>query len=281
MKIDKLVEDIKKMYEGYGHIDDSKARDQVLYGNTDQECTGVVVSCWASVGVIEEAIEKGANLIISHEALFWNHGDHTEWLEESNNKTYLKKKELLEKHNIVVWRNHDYVHSGINIEGAGVVDGIFYGMAKELGWTNNIEKTEGIMFNPRSFELEETTVEDIANLFIDRLNVNGVKVIGDLNQKVKRISIIPHILGDDNEVIKIVEKEDYDLLLAMELIDFTFTEYIHDTSLLGLNKSIMTIGHFNLEEPGMKFMSEYLSDKFTDLDVSFVASGDMYQYVTK
>ena len=42
----------------------------MLYGNVDQECTGIVTSCWASVDVIKYVIEKGANLIISHEALF-------------------------------------------------------------------------------------------------------------------------------------------------------------------------------------------------------------------
>ena len=72
-----------------------KQRDKVLYGNVDQECTGIVTSCWASVDVIKYVIEKGANLIISHEALFWNHGDHQEWLEESKNKCLFRKKKTI------------------------------------------------------------------------------------------------------------------------------------------------------------------------------------------
>ena len=113
MKINQMIENIKKYHKGYGTIDEATTRDQILYGDANQECTGVVTTCWASVDVIRFAIEKGANFIICHEALFWNHGDHTDWLEESKNEVYLEKKQLLDDHGIVVWRNHDYIHSGI------------------------------------------------------------------------------------------------------------------------------------------------------------------------
>ena len=63
MKISTIIENMKKYHKGYGTIDEEKTRDKVLYGNVDQECTGIVTSCWASVDVIEYAIEKGANLI--------------------------------------------------------------------------------------------------------------------------------------------------------------------------------------------------------------------------
>ena len=65
---------------------------------------GIVTTCWASVDVI------------CHEALFWNHGDHQEWLMESQNETYKLKKQLLDETCIVVWRNHDYIQSGDNYE---------------------------------------------------------------------------------------------------------------------------------------------------------------------
>ena len=137
MKINTIIENMKKYHKGYGTIDEDKTRDKVLYGNINQECTGIVTSCWASVDVIKYAIEKGANLIISHEALFWNHGDHQEWLEESKNSVYLEKRKLLDDHQIVVWRNHDYIHSGIPYNG-DYIDGIFLGLAKKMGWEDKL-----------------------------------------------------------------------------------------------------------------------------------------------
>lgn len=104
MKIDQVIQEIKNYYRGTlsdgTPIHDATSRDQVLYGNVDQVCTGIVTTCFASVDVIKSAIEKGANLIICHEALFWNRGDRTDWLKD--NKIFMAKTELMESHNIVV-----------------------------------------------------------------------------------------------------------------------------------------------------------------------------------
>ena len=134
MKISEVIQKMKQYHRGTVRgepIDEATTRDQILYGNPDQECTGIVTTCYASVDVIRKAHASGANLIISHEALFWNHGDHTDWLEAAQNKTFLAKKQLLEETGMVVWRDHDYIHSGVPMNG-GYVDGIFHGVMVTL-----------------------------------------------------------------------------------------------------------------------------------------------------
>ena len=37
MKINTIIENMKKYHKGYGTIDEEKTRDKVLYGNADQE----------------------------------------------------------------------------------------------------------------------------------------------------------------------------------------------------------------------------------------------------
>mgnify|MGYP000677080005 FL=1 len=39
MKIEMIIEKIKNSYKG-DNIDNSKTRDQILYGTADSECTG-------------------------------------------------------------------------------------------------------------------------------------------------------------------------------------------------------------------------------------------------
>lgn len=75
MKISEVIEICKRNCKGYGIIDDNKTRDQVLYGEIDKECTGIVTTVFASYDVIKQASELGANLVITHESCFWNHGD--------------------------------------------------------------------------------------------------------------------------------------------------------------------------------------------------------------
>ncbi len=45
---------------------------------------------------------------------------------------FTAKEKLLRENKIVVWRDHDYIHSGIPYKGE-YIDGIFLGMAHKMG----------------------------------------------------------------------------------------------------------------------------------------------------
>lgn len=220
----------------------------------------------------------GANLIICHEALFWNHGDHTDWLQKTNNSAYLARIELLKDAGVTVWRNHDHIHSKIPY-GGRYVDGIYYGFAKELGWETYIK---GLPEFPMTFDIPQHSAREIIHLFMERLNYDGLKVIGSLeNDNVRRVYIAPHIIpgsvGDD--LIRKIQRDQIDLIIGQECVDFTVTEYVRDCGELGINKTMIIPGHFNTEEPGMKFFAEYYHSCINpEIPCSFVKAGDMYHY---
>lgn len=279
MKIIDVVNNIKKYHRGIGFdgkpIDEAKTRDKILYGNPEVECSGIVTTCWASVDVINEAVNLGANLIICHEALFWNRGDHYDWLIEEGNQTFLAKQELLDKHGIVVWRNHDYIHSGIPLNG-GWTDGIFYGVAKILGWQKFIVEKE----KPMLYQIPATPLKDVVELFKEKLDLQTIRILGNENTMVKRVAIGGHIQGGDNALITRVDKEEIDLVISLELIDYTFSEYVRDSGMLGRNKAIMALGHFNAEEPGMEYMVNWLDEAIGEhIEATYVKSGDMFRYL--
>lgn len=276
MDIKEVIEKMKGYHKG--GFDDETAKDKVLYGDIHQECTGIVTSTWASVDVIKEAAEKGANLIISHEALFWNRGDHTDWLTKNHNKTYLDKKKLLDDKGIVVWRDHDYVHSGIPQVDGTFVDGIFYGMFQELGWSEFSFDTDPMF---AVIEIPETSVSDLTQEIIKKGNLNGARIYGKKDTCVRRIAIPYHILGAAQDEINYIDEHDIDMILAMEMVDFTLSEYIRDSNMLKKDKCMLSIGHFNLEEFGMKYMVRYIPEALgTDqIPCSFIQSGDMYEYI--
>ena len=282
MQIQKVIDKLKAYHKGEWEgkqIDEETTRDKVLYGNPYQECTGIVTTCWATIDVIKKAALQGANLIIAHEALFWNHGDHTDWLQEEENSTFLAKKKLLDETGIVVWRNHDYIHSGIPLKDGSFTDGIFYGVASKLGWIPYITKA---VHNPMSFTIPKTTVQELADFLIQRLRLNGVKIIGNKNSIVERVRIPFHVLGDARDTIQEADREDINCFLTMEIVDFTLAEYIRDSSMLGMDRAIIGMGHFNLEEPGMEYMTTYLPAAIqADIPCSYIQSGDMYAYITK
>ena len=293
MTIQEVIDRIKKYSRGVSEdgtpINDETTRDQVLFGTTDKECTGIVTTCFASVEVIRKAKELGANLIISHEALFWNHGDHTDWLEEDQNKVYLRKKALLLEDGITVWRDHDYIHSGLPNGKGGWYDGIFKGFLYETGLLENYVPKIGSSVQYRGMPLElrfenGITVKDLAKKIIDGAGLNGIRTIGNPDTVVHKVAIPMHQIGfADKQTISAINKNDIDCLITMELIDYTTNEYMRDGMMLGDPKAILAVGHFNVEEPGMKYMLQWLPEALetADIPMTYVQSGDMNTFILK
>lgn len=278
MKISVVIEKLKNYFRGGDGIHPETMPDGVLYGTTDRECTGIVTAQWPSVEVIKKAKELGANLIITHERLFWNHGEHTDWLAEDKNKTYLGKRKLLESSDITIWRCHDYVHSGIPLQDGSYCDGIFYGLVKELGWEQYLVKNSEMVVE---LNLPETTVEEVAKYVIKKLKLRGSRVLGNPHNKVTKVAIPFHVMGEARKEISFANDHNVSLYLTAELIDYTLSEYVRDSSQLNFDKSILALGHFNLEEPGMNYMATYIPKAIGEaVPCQFVKSGDMYHYVT-
>lgn len=282
MKISEAIQSIKAYHRGTSRgepIDPAKTRDQILYGDPERELTGVVTTCFASYEVIAKAIDAGANLVICHEALFWNHGDHTDWLQD--NKAFQAKAALLESGGVVVWRDHDFIHSGIPLPDGSWADGIFYGLMKVLGWEDYLLPEEG-SDQPCKFLLPPTTVEGLGRELMDKLPLNGIKVIGALDSPVRKVWLPGHIMGfHDNDILQAMDREEIDALIVFECTDYTVAEYVRDATQSGRAKTILAVGHFNTEEPGMRYMIEYLPGILGQIPCQFIPSTDMYQFLTR
>ena len=261
-------------------IEGATTRDQVLYGDINQECTGIVTCIWATTDVIRRAQELGANLIVAHEALFWNHGDSREAV--AGNRTFEAKCELLDTWGGAVWRCHDYIHSGVPLgKNGSLVDGIFYGFGWKMGW---LDKTVDDSY--MRYRIDKNSAFGLAHEIVEKLGLNGTRLIGDAKATVSSVEIPMHIMGRDNDEIAHIDADGVDCILAMEFIDFTVSEYLRDASMLGQGKCAIHMGHFNGEEPGMEYMAEWLPDILAkngggEVPVVFVPMGDTYQYVIR
>lgn len=290
MLISEVIQGIKDYCGGMNHIgagmdpvpiDEATTRDKILYGNPDQECTGIVTCIWATTDVVRRAQELGANLIIPHEALFWNHGDHTDVI--AKNRTYLAKKALLDEWGGTVWRCHDYIHSRVPIdEGGAMVDGIFYGFAHKVGWLDYRVGDKGFALD---YEIPEMSGRELASYLVGKLGLNGTRITGDPEARVRRVRLPMHIFGAplDTDILNAVDSDEVDCLVTMEMVDFTTCEYIRDAGMLGQGKCAITIGHFNVEEPGMEYMPNWIPAAIgtDEIPATFVPMLDTYQYVTR
>jgi len=269
----KISELLAKLEAYHTPLDESRRTcDGIIYGNPEQECIGVVTTCCSTAAVIRKAAEMGYNLIITHEPTFFDGWDETDWLQEDT--VYQAKKKLLDKTDIVVYRNHDRLHGDSP-------DGIFSGLIRSLRWEKYTVDMGSKVFGYR-FLLPETTVADVARHVADTMHIDGIRILGDPAMKVTRVGIAAHFLGTDvdRHGIGFVNDFDCELLIPGEIIDWTIGEYIADANALGLKKAVLNVGHFNLEEPGMEHMARWLPDVIgEEAPVTFIQSGNSYRWL--
>ena len=274
MKITEIIERIKL---SHGEQEKSSC-DVVKYGNAEQECTGVLVTCCATVEVIRQAIQKNMNLIVVHEPLFWNHEDETGWAE--GNRIFEEKKALLDQGNIVVWRDHDYIHGGPPMEeGRSLPDDIFCGIARELGWQRCMVNTK---LKPLVFRIPPTDGEALGQMLKETLGLNGIRVIGDKTAEISTVFICEHLRGGEQDLrqIRRIEKEGAQAIIPLEIVDWTLCAYIRDCCQLGEKKVVYNIGHFNFEELGMKHLARNIPELIgCAVPVEYMNSGDSFDYI--
>ena len=70
MKVREITEILEKIH-GVSLKEDTV--DGIKYGDENAVVTGIMVSCCASIEILQKAVEEGCNLIIVHEPVFYPH----------------------------------------------------------------------------------------------------------------------------------------------------------------------------------------------------------------
>jgi putative NIF3 family GTP cyclohydrolase 1 type 2 len=231
--------------------------DTLKSGSRDQVVTGIVTTMFATITVIQKAIEVNANFIIAHEPTFYNHLDETEWLE--NDPVYNYKADLLEKHGIAIWRNHDYVHSL-------AVDGVQAGVVNELGW-NDYYQENAVLNLPKS------SLKNLINHIKDKLQVPAMRYVGDLDQTVSKVLLLPGAIGGRRQ-IELAMKEKPDVIIVGESPEWETPEYVRNANEMGEKLSLIVIGHSASEEGGSEFMAEWIRKNIPEVNVVHFPSGN-------
>ena len=243
----------------------AKSVDLLRVGNPDQVVTGIVTTMFPTIEVINKTMKAGANMIISHEAPYYNIDDNAARLKDSDVVKY--KSELLAKNNIAIWRFHDNFH-------AHKPDGITWGNLVKLGWEKYYNP-----INPRMLTLPKSmTLGAVIALAKKKLGAPEVRVLGGLNQPVKTVYLaFGSILSA--EQIPAIQREKPDLVLSGEAREWETCQRIQDGLAMGLNTKLIVLGHAVSEEAGMDYAATWLAPKVKGVKVTYIASGTPFQYV--
>lgn len=238
--------------------------DTLKIGNPGMPLRGIVTTFMPTMEVLEKAVRRGANLVIGHEPLWYNHQDETGWL--GRDPVYAEKRRFLVRHRLAVFRIHDTWHDRSP-------DGILEGMVRKLGWSRYRAGT-----GTRYFRFPGWTVKRITVAARRALGASAVRVVGDPGLVPRRVAFVCGFGGSRN-IIRELRRPEVGAVVCGEDHEWESYEYARDAAFQGRKKALIVLGHAASEEAGMEYLAERLDGRFPRVAAWFVSAGAPYRTV--
>jgi len=243
--------------------------DRVIAGSANTVVQGIAVTFAASHAVLQRAIEAGANLVITHEGVFYSHHEQGDEVLQAS-PVYQDKTALIQSGNLTIYRFHDAPHRY-------APDIMTHGLVKTLNWEPYVDKylrTAAIVTLP-----EPMTGQEIADDLKRKLNIPYLRYAGHREGRCSRIGIAVGYRGGGLHAIPLCINEQLDLLIAGEGPEWETPEYIGDAAAQGRQPSLLLLGHEASEEPGMLSVAELLRELFPKIPVHYIPREPLIQVI--
>ena len=254
----------------------TSAADVFNAGNPDTIVTGIATSYTPSIDVLQRAVTARKNLLITQQPAFY--GETAAYL--AKDPAYLFKKELIEKNNLIIWRFYD---NWI----ARRMDGQLFGLAKALGWEkyhlprNRRESAAAFddpTYDPKNnyFKLPETSLREIISYIEQKLDIKGIRVIGDPEMKIRKVAV-SHGMFLFTQLLEFLSVSDVDLILVAEAIEWESPEYFRDVlTWKGNDKAMILLGREASDDPGYGVVASWLKTFIPEVPIEWVPAGEPF-----
>ncbi|NLM35742.1 MAG: Nif3-like dinuclear metal center hexameric protein [Clostridiales bacterium] len=214
----------------------------LMVGDTNAEISSVLVSLDTTLDVIQEAKEKGCELILSHHPLLFRKPNSI------TEETLLGKKiRLAVKNNINIYASHtnlDVVEDGINDLIVSLL-GFDKGLVMEGSAMASNKEKEGI---GRLIDLKKPiSLEDLCNKVKEDLKLSYIRYSGEPSWMVNKIAIIN---GSGQDYFYLAKKLGANCIITGD----TTYHYVSDFYEEGI--AVIDAGHFGTEWPAVKLFAE-------------------------
>lgn len=238
--------------------------DTFKAGNPDALVRGVAVTMMPTLDVLQAAVEAGCNMVISHEPLFYNHGDDTENFEREDDAVWKAKRDFLARHELILWRFHDLPH-------LQRPDAITSGMVEELGWRAFQDPQ-----NEQLFTLPPRTLQTLAQELRTALDAQTLRVVGDRDLEVSRVALSPGSPGFGAHR-RLLQDNGVEALIIGEAPEWETIAYVWDAMAAGMRKALVILGHIPSEQGGMKACAAWL-DVLLPVPVAFLPTREPFWF---
>jgi len=235
--------------------------DNLLGGDASTPVQGIATTTMATIDVMRTAIDKGLNMIVSHETPFYLHQDKTDDLKDDAVLSY--KLDYMRKNKIVVLHWHDHWHRR-------TPDGSAYGMMNEVGWEKYSDSPD-----KKHFTLPPQTLARFAKELEQKLQLHNVRVIGKPDMEVSKV-YSNWGFAKREVVISILNRPDVDTLVTGESVEWEGIPYVQDMVAMGQKKALVLLGHVNSENGGMRYCAEWIRGFIHEVPIGFVPAPEPF-----
>lgn len=245
-----LCKDVIKIIERTYPRDCALEWDNVglLAGRDDKQVKSIYVALDATDEVIEDAIQRKADMLVTHHPLIFG------GLKQVTNQNFIGNRVLkLIQHDISYYAMHTNYDvkemaavSCDRLLACGELKKVSEPEVLEVTGTDGAGQDEGI---GKIMDVKEMPLANVCRCVKEAFDLDTVKVFGNLSQSVGRIAVCP---GSGKSVIGISLKKGADVLITG---DIGHHEGI-DAAAQGL--AIVDAGHYGIEHIFTRDMKEYL-----------------------
>ncbi len=224
----------------------------ILIGDAETEITGILTTCDTDEAVVNEACQKGANLILSHHPLMFRPLNKlTESVPEQ------RAVRAMIANGIAMYSAHTNLDAGVG--------GLNDCMAELLGMKNTFvvdvvaENAAGIHGFGRMCELEnEISLRELMNRVIDVFGADGLRYAGKLDSKIRRIAVNT---GGGAGIIDDCIALGCDVLVTGDIKYNGYRDAVEN------GMCIVDIMHYDSEHIAKKWFADYIASKGIDVPV--------------
>ena len=234
------------------------ATDTFKTGGPESAVKGIVCTMMSTFDVLKRSAAAGKNMIITHEPTFWTGNDDVSQFQ--NDPLYKRKLAFIKEHDLVIWRFHDHLH-------ARRPDMSHIGLIRQLGWDKYVSAE-----NAQVYTFPPVTLKELAKDVEKRLNIKGIRVIGDPAAKVSRGGIAQG--APPFHVARLFQQ--VDVVVAGEQREWEGVEYAWDLQSAGEQKGMILIGHWVSEEAGMRLAADWLKTFITEIPIEWISAGEPF-----
>lgn len=228
----------------------------LLVGDFDSDVKKVMTVLEANEAVVDEAIEKGVDLVVTHHPFIFGKINRVNTGDLKGNLIH-----KLIKNDIAVYSMHtnfDIAFDGLNDYFMEVMD---FKDTKVLDKIDSDENyCEGRTYGlGRIGKLEESvSLKELCEKLKSVLNIECLRVVGDLDKEIFKVAVVT---GSGSEFAKLAAKEGADVILTGDV------KYHEAQDVFDMGMNLVDCGHFDSENIFKDVMYNFLSNELDGVEV--------------